>query len=237
MIRSRFHCGAILFDIVTAAATAVAGDDAVTVELAAGDAALLAELAQRAGIDADAMWRAGWALVAGAADRRSAGADRPVGPATARSRRSHSTFLPRAMSRRGSPGRRAAPARSTNGVARAGESAADPLPHTAWGDGDRALGDGGPALVWHSRGAAATARFAAQRIDRATVERLGELLRCAMAALVAPGARLETASPLRRPSAGASSRTGTRPRPSTAPRPRCTACSASRPPRRRSASR
>ena len=51
-----------LLDIVTAAATA-AGEDAVTIELAADDAARLAQLAQQVGIDGDAIWRAGWALV------------------------------------------------------------------------------------------------------------------------------------------------------------------------------
>ncbi|HET9622459.1 MAG TPA: amino acid adenylation domain-containing protein, partial [Kofleriaceae bacterium] len=75
------------------------------------------------------------------------------------------------------------------------------VPHTAWSDDDRAPApddEAGPTIVWHlaSAGDAAIARFGGARIDHATVARLGELLQIAMAALVAPGARLETVSPI-----------------------------------------
>ncbi|HEY0481708.1 MAG TPA: amino acid adenylation domain-containing protein, partial [Kofleriaceae bacterium] len=189
-----------LFDVVTAPGALDAGERAVMVELAAADAAAVTALAEQTGAERDAIWRAAWAFVLA----------RLIG-------------VPRVRIGRwianGTPGRvtatlrvvaidvpaagelapwlvavAAAPVRDSNGVARA--SAADPAPHSAWADADRGPEDGGPALVWHVRGASATARFDGARIDAATVERLGELLRTVMAALLAPGARLETISPL-----------------------------------------
>ncbi|HEX3477593.1 MAG TPA: AMP-binding protein, partial [Kofleriaceae bacterium] len=192
-----------LLDITTAATTAGTGEDAVTVELAAADAARLAELAQRAGVATDAVWRAGWALVLarliGVARVRigmwpAGGAAEPAAApvAVAVDVPGEGELAPWLTGVAA-----AAPVRGSNGVGRVGTASGEPAPHTAWSDGERApSGAGGPAVVWHSRGPSATARFAAQRIDRATVERIGELLHHAMTALVAPGARLETVSPL-----------------------------------------
>jgi amino acid adenylation domain-containing protein len=83
-------------------------------------------------------------------------------------------------------------------AARAAADDAAP-PQSAWVEAEaaQAPGEDGPALRWLARGSAgATARFLLARIDRQAVQRLGELLRAAVASLVAPGARLETASPL-----------------------------------------
>jgi hypothetical protein len=93
-------------------------------------------------------------------------------------------------------------------VATAAPAGAEPAPQSAWADTERGVTDGGPALIWHLRGpngvpgpatgapGAAIARFSGARIERATVERLGELLRTVMAGLLVPGARLEGISPL-----------------------------------------
>ncbi|HSK02285.1 MAG TPA: amino acid adenylation domain-containing protein, partial [Kofleriaceae bacterium] len=81
-------------------------------------------------------------------------------------------------------------------AALAAVAAAEP-PQSAWTEAEAAPTADGPALCWHARGVTtATARFQLARIEHATVERLGDLLRVAATSLVAPGARLETASPL-----------------------------------------
>jgi hypothetical protein len=91
--------------------------------------------------------------------------------------------------------------------ATASAQAEGPAPQTAWTEptkgseageaGDAPRDDAGPALIWQASGPGrAVVRYAAARIDRATVARLGELLRVVIAGLVAPDARLETVSPL-----------------------------------------
>jgi hypothetical protein len=57
------------------------------------------------------------------------------------------------------------------------------------------IGDGNGALVWRAEHGRASATFDQARIDHATVERLGELLRIAITAVTA-SERLEQVSPL-----------------------------------------
>ena len=230
-----------LFDVVTAPATVGAGEDAVTVELPAADATALAALAARLGLGAEAIWRAGWALLLA----------RLIGVSRVRIGGSAGTAAAIDVPTAGelSPWLSAVAAADPVAVA-----SSDLAPQTAWDAGERAPAadsDAGPALIWRVRGGtgtpgavagapaggAAVARFAGARIDRATVERIGALLGTVMAGLVAPGARLETVSPLTEAERARVVRTGTRPGPNIAPRPRSTACSASRPPRTPSASR
>lgn len=175
-----------LFDIVTAPAAVEPGEGTVTVELDAADAAALAALAGKLGLAPASIWRAAWALtlarLAGAA-RVRVGRGEAVAVVNVPPDGELAAWLVEASA----AGAGAAPA----------EAAAPP--QSAWReDGQAPLpGEGGPALCWHARGSAgATARFQLARIDRATVLRLGELLRAAVASVVAPGARLETASPL-----------------------------------------
>jgi amino acid adenylation domain-containing protein len=180
-----------LFDVVTAPAVVGAREDSVTVALDAADQAGLAALAATHALAAEAIWRAGWALVlgrlAGVRQVRLGGA--PGGVATIE------------VPTRGELGPWLAAVASTAGGGAAARPGGEAAPHSAWiasGEPTAApVDDGGPAVVWQLTGpGAATARFAGARLDRATVERLGELLRTAIAALCAPGARLEACSPL-----------------------------------------
>ncbi|HEU4733455.1 MAG TPA: AMP-binding protein, partial [Kofleriaceae bacterium] len=199
-----------LFDVVTAPAVASLREDAVTVELPPADAAGLAALAARLELDPPAIWRAAWALLLA----------RLIGVEHVQIARGPAAILE--GDRRNTPagwsaiaidvpasgelaswltgGAAGRPAHSNGAPPRAAGPSGDPTPQSGWADGDRGSGEAGPALVWHVRGgnggSAAVARFSGARIDRPTVERLGELLRSVMAALVAPGARLETISPL-----------------------------------------
>jgi len=186
-----------LFDVVTAplAVGAGADTDTVTVELPATDATALAALAARLGLGAEVIWRAGWALVLA----------RLIGVARVRVGGSEGMAAAIDVPATGE----LAPWLAAVAAAVPVASAA-PVPQTAWDAGERAPaedGDAGPALIWHVRGeasapgavaggAAAVARFAGARLDRATVELLGSLLGTVMAALVMPGARLEAVSPL-----------------------------------------
>jgi amino acid adenylation domain-containing protein len=210
-----------LFDIVGAPTALGAGEDSVRVALDPADAAALAALAARTQIAAAAIWRAGWALVLA----RLAGVEqvRIALPGKAGAWTAAVIAVPGSGELAGwlAMAATAAEPHVANGVshgsngvsavARAAAGAAA-LPHSGWSDGDAGLApvaEHGPALVWQiasdpDRGAsgasdpsgAVIARFAGARLDRATVERLGELLRVAMAGMVAPGARLESVSPL-----------------------------------------
>ena len=182
-----------LFDVITAPAAVGTGEDRAAVELAAADAAALGALAERVGLPPAAIWRAAWALVLA----RLAGVERVrvggcVIGADELERGGCVIDVPAAGE--------LAPWLAGAAAARP-EAAGGAASQSAWADPEPApapaLTGDGPALIWQARGAgAAVARFDAARLDRATVERLGELLRVAIAGLVAPGARLETVSPL-----------------------------------------
>ncbi len=172
---------------VVAVAPGGTGEDTITVELAPADARALAELATRAGLPVPALWRAAWALVLA----RLAGVTRVrIGRLAATA-----SIAVIAVPREGE----LAPWLAAAAAAGAPNGAGSPspsLPQTVWTEAPAStLGDA--ALLWHATDASrAVARFALARIDRANVERLGALLRIAIASLVAPGARLETVSPL-----------------------------------------
>jgi amino acid adenylation domain-containing protein len=166
-----------LFDVL-AVSTSGAGEDSIAIELAPGEAAALAALAQRTGLAAAAIWRAAWALVlarlAGVAQVR-------VGRAAIAVPRD-GELAPWLAA--------AAAAGATNGTGTIGDA------QSAWAERDTAPSDDGTAVIWRATDAGATVRFARARIDRANMERIAELLRATLAALVAPGARLESISPL-----------------------------------------
>ncbi|TMQ20175.1 MAG: hypothetical protein E6J91_04550 [Deltaproteobacteria bacterium] len=216
-----------LFDVVAPPAAAGTGDDTAAVELEAGDAEALAALAARLGIAPGAIWRAAWALLlarlAGVRTVRIGGsAGAPAASAVIEVPAS-GELAPWLIAVAGA-GANGHAVHGAHGAAGRGDGDA---PHSAWGEVAPAPhGEGGPALVWNAPGAsAAIARFAAARIDRATVARLGDLLRTVIAGMLAPGARLEAISPL------------TAAERATAARPPSTACSASRPRRGRTSRR
>ncbi|HEX3759865.1 MAG TPA: amino acid adenylation domain-containing protein, partial [Kofleriaceae bacterium] len=192
-----------LFDVIAPPAAAAEGVEELAVELAAGNAEALTAIATRLGLPPTAVWRAAWALLlARLAGVRRVRVARVSGAAAAASAIAYEA--PAA----GELDAWLIDAASRNGVH--GAAAADEAgPHSAWAEAgepdpaadqaaDQAAIDGaGPALVWRVAGpGGAIARFAAARLDRATVARLGELLGVVIAGLVAPGARLETISPL-----------------------------------------
>ena len=187
-----------LFDVVAPPAAAGTGDDTAAVELEAGDAEALAALAARLGIAPGAIWRAAWALLlarlAGVRTVRIGGsAGAPAASAVIEVPAS-GELAPWLIAVAGA-GANGHAVHGAHGAAGRGDGDA---PHSAWGEVAPAPhGEGGPALVWNAPGAsAAIARFAAARIDRATVARLGDLLRTVIAGMLAPGARLEAISPL-----------------------------------------
>jgi len=185
-----------LFDIVTAPVAIGAREDAITVALEPGEAAAVAALATRAGVEPPAIWRAAWVLMlarlAGLGRARVGGVGAAIDVPVA------GELVPWlvAVAAPAGHGSNGASNGASNGVMAA---VSDTEPQSAWVDDETApTADGGPALIWQARsaGEAAVARFSGARIERATVERLGELLRTVISAIVAPGARLEAISPL-----------------------------------------
>ena len=185
-----------LFDIVTAPAAVGAPDEEIAIALDPAGAAAVIALAARAGIEPVAIWRAGWALLLArlAGTLRARLAKRGGAGWTALA-----IDVPAAGELAPWLAAIAAPAaHGANGASNGVHAAvSDAMPQSAWADAATASGDGAPALIWHLRTAGeAVARFSGARIDRATAERLGELVRGVVAAIAAPGARLETISPL-----------------------------------------
>ena len=157
-----------LLDVVIVSA-AGSGTDTVAIEADGVESA-----AARTGLEATAIWRATWALVLA----------RLTGGERVRIGRGSQVVAIEV------PGEGAVDAWLA--VAAAAPAAADPTPgdppHSAW--------DGDAVLAWSASGPRATCHFDRSRLDRATVERLGALLRVAMHRVVVPGARLEHVSPL-----------------------------------------
>ncbi|HLL20918.1 MAG TPA: amino acid adenylation domain-containing protein, partial [Kofleriaceae bacterium] len=143
-----------LFDVVMVSA-AGRGEGTVTVT-----ADGVESLAVRAGVDVEDVWRAAWAMLLA----RLGGTERVrVG----RGERTCAVSVPR-----------------TGDVAAWLRAAANAP--AIIGDVQSAWGDGSPtaALVWRMQGTkSATATFSLARLDRATVERLGELLRIVLLSL------------------------------------------------------
>ena len=164
------------------------GEPTVTVTVTVtADAAALAALSMRTGLDAGAIWRASWALLLarlGGVERVRVGRQRASGVDT-----TSTIDVPRAGD----------VAAWLAGAAQAGatdEASAPGPPHAVWMDTDTTLAADGPALRWSVDGARATATFSTVRFERATVERLAELLSATLASVVVPDARLEAVSPL-----------------------------------------
>ena len=178
------RAAAELFDIVLPQRVIETRDEAVTFELDPKAAEALAEIADQIGIAQGDVWFAGWALVlarlAGVDQVCVASDETPVlieVPASG----DLASWLARVASARAQPAPTA------------------PSPQSAWATAFRQpLDENGPALIWNlrpsDRGAIVVARF--RGIERAAVERLGQLLRTVIAALVAKEAHLATISPL-----------------------------------------
>ncbi|HEY0195197.1 MAG TPA: amino acid adenylation domain-containing protein, partial [Kofleriaceae bacterium] len=164
-----------LFDVLTAPSAIGAREATVTVTLAASDAAAVQAVADRRGVAASAIWRAGWALtlskLVGAGRVRIA-----VDAGEAWSTRAIEV-----------PASGDAASWIAEGAADAGDA------QSALSERDRApADDDGPALVWRAGSAGqAIARFGGARLERAQVERLAEALGRVMEQLARPGARLE----------------------------------------------
>jgi amino acid adenylation domain-containing protein len=192
-----------LFDVIAPAGSAGASEGTLTIALEPAEAAALDALAAHAGVAAEAIWRASWGLVLA----RLAGTPRarisvPAVPAVPGGASWIAAVIDAPIAGElvaWLAATATADQPATNGAH--GPRPADPTPQSAWATAASPAPDpspdGGPAIVWSADGPhAAVARFAEPRIDRATVERLGELLRVVVAAAWAPGARLETISPV-----------------------------------------